>query len=161
MDSARKLQQKLTEELQLAQRHIYARDRIIEGAHAHMVVQNMHLDKLNHPLQTKEAQARKNTDCLRLFPAGHGHYITNTGFIETLEAEKAQWQEEAAAKVQHQVQAARKKVEQAAAEVQWRSICATHTLALELWTAEISQLKAAGVKKRDLPKRPKRPLKHS
>ena len=115
----------------------------------------MHLSKINTALKEREEKRAKKTDWSRLFPAGHGRHITDSVFIATLEAEKAQRVQDAAAKALNQENAADRKAAKAALEVQWQAICAAHSAAVDEWMAELERLNATGAKKRDLPKKPK------
>ena len=56
---------------------------IIEGDQAQMVVQDMHLGKLQSALYGKEN--KKRDDRTKLFPEGKGRHLTNTEFIAQLE----------------------------------------------------------------------------
>lgn len=47
----------------------------------------------------------------------------------------------------------------AAVEAEWKVITAEHKKAVEAWEVECARLKAEGVRTKDLPVKPKRPLK--
>ena len=64
-------------------RSIQICNAIIEGDQAQMVVQDMHLGKLQSALYGKEN--KKRDDCTKLFPEGKGRHLTNTEFIAQLE----------------------------------------------------------------------------
>jgi hypothetical protein len=51
------------------------------------------------------------------------------------------------------------KASRVALEAQWRDMLAVHEVAIEQWKMECETLSAAKVLKKDLPKRPTRPLK--
>ncbi|KAJ7434980.1 hypothetical protein FB451DRAFT_1183395 [Mycena latifolia] len=51
------------------------------------------------------------------------------------------------------------KVEREQIEVAWKEICVAHDAAVEKWAGRCLELKAGGVRAKDLPKKPKRPPK--
>ncbi|KAJ7137998.1 hypothetical protein C8R44DRAFT_868350 [Mycena epipterygia] len=51
------------------------------------------------------------------------------------------------------------KAEKVRLEAEWKEMLATHVVVVDKWAGQCLQLKAAGTKAKDLPKRPKRPLK--
>ena len=82
--------------LAVAHKHAQAQDSIIHGAHAQLVVQNLHLWKLNIALNTREE--KKKNECAVLFE-GRGQIFTSDSFFTKVQDQKAWKVEEAAKKV--------------------------------------------------------------
>jgi DDE superfamily endonuclease len=148
----------LTTSLKLSRQHILARDAIIEGAHATMVVQSIYCDRLNETLNTREK--KKQTDRNRLlFPDGKGRHVTSDGFraaLAELEKKKADKATEHARKQQARDQ---KRVAKAAAEELWKETIAAHQQEIQQWESECARLRAQGTLAKNLPKKPKRAAK--
>ncbi|KAF8576616.1 hypothetical protein K439DRAFT_1280100, partial [Ramaria rubella] len=138
----------LTKALHLARLHIQSRDHILEGVHAQMVVQNLHLDKINAALKGKENKAAKKTD---LFPQGLGCHMTDSSFVQALEEDNAMRDNAAVAKGQRESDCLQRKAEKEAIELELKAT------AVEEWKAEVKTLTAAGTRKKEFLKKPKRP----
>ena len=130
-----------------------------EGAHAQLIVQNLHLNKLNMALKGKENQASKKTDRSKLFPDGKGCHLTDEAFIRSLEIAQAARTEKAAAVAHRKATWQDRKVERESLAKEWEEIKATHTVAVEKWEAECKHLIATGTLRRALPKKPIRARK--
>ena len=78
---------------------------------------------------------------------------------QQMEERKKSWEEEEENKKQQQAARAGKKVEKGQREDKWRAMKETHEKMIEGWIVECERLTANGTLKRDLPKRPARPLK--
>ena len=87
--------------MQDAHPQVQVHDGMLESAHAQMVVQNMHLNKLQLALKGKENKVSKTTDRSKLFPQGKGHHIMDCAFVAALEDEKELQKEAEAVRVQH------------------------------------------------------------
>ncbi|PCH43358.1 hypothetical protein WOLCODRAFT_76096 [Wolfiporia cocos MD-104 SS10] len=148
---------RLTENLHLAHEHTHARDAIIEGAHAQLVIQDMYGEKLNQALYTKEH--RSETDRTKLFPEGRGRHLNNVGFIEELDRVDKVRRKSSEAKGQRKMAKQQKKVEKELIEPRWKGILTQHKRAVDGWKQECERLIMEGVAKKDLPKPPKQPLK--
>ncbi|KAF8532455.1 hypothetical protein JB92DRAFT_2688750, partial [Gautieria morchelliformis] len=147
----------LSESLSLAQKHIHACNSIIEGTHAQLVIQNLHLSKLQQVLQTKEN--KKKTDRTKLFPQGKGRHLTAETFIQALEMAEKVKKDGVREKEQRKEQRVANKEAKAAAEAEWKSICERHELAVKEWQVRCEELTAQDCPKKDFPKKPIRPLK--
>jgi hypothetical protein len=148
--------EELTESLRCAHIHSQAQSSIIEGAHAQLVVQDMYLGRLNESLNLKE---NKPSDRTRLFPEGGGRLLTEDRFAEELANDAAKKKMKAAAQEQGQAERAARKATQNAVSELWKVRCQEHKQAVCDWEAECSRLRADGVLKKNLPKRPPRVTK--
>jgi DDE superfamily endonuclease len=150
-------QEKLLNSLRAAQQQIHARNLVIEGSQAQLIVQAMGLTKLMESLEAKEK--KKTTDRSTLFPGGNGRVLTNSDFIKVMEDRRQMRADEEEGRRQRQVARAEKRAEKEMLEDQWQQIKRAHQTAVNDWNAECARLMANGVPKKDLPKRPIRPLK--
>jgi len=71
---------KLTSALDLAKTLVDAQNSIIEASRVQLIIQDMHLRKLNETLQVKEKV--KDDDRSKLFPQGKGRLLTGDDFHE-------------------------------------------------------------------------------
>ncbi|KAJ7825668.1 hypothetical protein B0H14DRAFT_2368858 [Mycena olivaceomarginata] len=147
----------LEHELVDARRLLRAHQVISEGQNAQLIVQNIGMGKMKAALFEKEKG--KKSDRTILFPGGKGRHLTADEVIEqkrALENAKAQ---EVTDKATKKAKREAKKVEKERLEAEWKAILADHAVAVERWTERCLTLKAGGMKAKDLPKKPKRPLK--
>ncbi|KAJ3506763.1 hypothetical protein NLJ89_g6683 [Agrocybe chaxingu] len=75
-----------------------------------------------------------------------------------MEDEKKQKEEE---KQQRKALKENKKASKERLERRWKEVCATHKAAVVEWAAECERLRGMGMAVKDLPRKPKRPLKAS
>ncbi|KAJ7147439.1 hypothetical protein C8R43DRAFT_890005 [Mycena crocata] len=144
-------------DLRNAQQHIHARDGIIESSHATIVVQNLFVKKQSQALFSKES--KKKTKRSKLSMEGRGRHLTGAEWMEkTAEAARAR-EEEAAEKIKRAGDRETAKLAKEELARQWKVIQENHERAVATWKLECDRLTAAGVKKKDLPKKPIRPLK--
>ncbi|KAH8118083.1 hypothetical protein DFH11DRAFT_1503314 [Phellopilus nigrolimitatus] len=151
---------KLTNSLNLAQRHVQVSRSINEAANAQLIVQDLYASKLKVALGEKEKGRSK--DKTRMFEDGHGKVFTSNdvvAFITDKEKAKEQETEDAAerAKVRLDKRAAKE-----FAEKQWEEIKAKHTAAVAQWEANCKQWTEEGKPKKlwnPKPKRTKKPLR--
>jgi hypothetical protein len=148
---------KLTISLDLSRQQIAAKDSAIEGANAQLAVQAVYNSRLNEALNTKEN--KKENDRTKLFPQGKPRILTSDQFFAEVSESKRGREEEATAKAARAVERENKKVLKAAADVAWKSQLEVHKLAVTAWEAKCGVLRGNGMKVKDLPKKPKRPLK--
>ncbi|KAF8056593.1 hypothetical protein FPV67DRAFT_1431310 [Lyophyllum atratum] len=147
----------LTESLCLAKQQIRARDLVIEGAQAQLVVQSMTLKKMKESMEAKEK--KKKTNRTTLFPGGKGVVLTDPEIVKLLEDKRQSKEDEEEGRKQRQMDRAGKKAEREKLEERWQEMKATHERAVEKWEEGCVRLTMAGTIKKDLPKRPVRPLK--
>ena len=148
---------KLTESLRIAKIEDEAKSSIIAGAQAQLVIQNLHLGKLNEVLLTKEKA--KEDDRTKLFPEGKGRHLTGDDFHEERIKADAEKKAKETAKATRKVNAATRKTRNEAVAKLWKERSDAHTATVEVWKAECAELRTKGVKVRDLPKKPVRPRK--
>ena len=147
----------LTTNLALAQQHIHARDGIIEGAQAQLVIQDFLGEKQREALYAKENKKQK--DKTALFPKGKGRHMTDVQFITELEQDDASRADELAAKTQRVKDREARKATKRALEAEWKATVESWKMAVDSWTAECRKLAEAKVPKKNWPKKPMRPAK--
>ncbi|KAF7371697.1 hypothetical protein MVEN_00026100 [Mycena venus] len=106
-----------------------------------------------------EKEKGKKSDSSILFSGGKGRHLTAPEVIaqkRTLEDAK---ELEETKRVTKKVKREGRKVEKERLEAEWKQLVAEHVSAVEKWAGQCLELKLAGTKAKDLPKRPKRPLK--
>lgn len=147
----------MTKGLECSQQLVAAQQVVIEGANAQMVVQNLAMDKVNLSLHKKEK--KKKSDRTVLFPGGKGRHLTDLEVIrKKRELEEERVQEEVE-KERRKVAKDNKKMEKEQLEVQWKTMTEEYENAVGVWETACQQLRALGTLVKNLPKKPKRPLK--
>lgn len=129
----------------------------LQRLNTQLALQNLYLHALNRTLRGKEN--KKTSDRTKLFPEGNGRLLTHPSFvsaIEQIEQRKLDGEQKKERKAVA-VAAARKAKEDV--EREWREIKITHDAAVKLWEDECERLQRTGVLKKNLPKKPKCPLK--
>lgn len=147
----------LSAELQLAKQHVAARDIIIEGDRAQLVVQHLVLKKQNDALHVKET--KKASDRTRLFADGKGRVLTADDFIEKVKDIQTKKITNDAAKEARLKARGNKRAARAALEDEWKDMQKQHQIAVEAWQARCARLTEQGARKKDLPRKPMRPKK--
>jgi hypothetical protein len=148
---------KLTLSLDLSRQQIAAKNSTIESANAQLAVQAVYNSRLNEALNTKEN--KKENDRTKLFPQGKPRVLTSDQFFAEVSESKRGREEEAKAKATRAVERENKKASKAAADVAWKALQDVHKLAVTAWEAKCVVLRGNGMKVKDLPKKPKRPIK--
>ncbi|KAF8156974.1 hypothetical protein B0H34DRAFT_634206, partial [Crassisporium funariophilum] len=146
----------LRQHLQQAHTHVHARDLIIEGAHAQLVVQNLHLGKTMQALNKREN--KKKNDRSLLFN-GKAQVLSSDEFTAQVLAQTSRREEEAATRKKNAEARVAKKSAQDTIENEWKRIKANHEKDVEAWQLECQRLTDAGVLKRNWPKKPVRARK--
>jgi hypothetical protein len=141
----------LQTELGLAQQNVTVRDRIIEEGNATMVFQNLGLRKMNEALHLQEEKAA--TDRARLFK-GKAQCLSSDEFREELQAIEDARRAREDGKEAKKIARQKKKDLREEIEREWAAMKERHAAEVEDWSAECSNLLAAGAKK-DLPPKPK------
>lgn len=147
----------LTESLKQARILIAAKDGIIEGAHAQLVIQNLHLNKQNETIHAKETA--KEDDRTKLFPGGRGRLLTGDEFHEEQVNAKQQKKAKEAEKKRKKTKQDQAKTKKQVKAERWKEVQEQHDANVAAWKIEIETLVSQGTLKKDLPKKPKRPLK--
>lgn len=147
----------LTQQLALAQQHIRARDLVIEGTQAQLIVQNLTMMKQNQALHAKEN--KKTADRTRLFADGMPRVLTGDQFSEEIRKADERRKAEEAGRRRRAKTREEKKAAKAALEERWRGMLEEHRGALEVWTVACTRLEKAGVRKKNWPTKPLRPRK--
>jgi hypothetical protein len=155
-DMEQKIEQ-LTEQLKEAHIHIQSQDEVIHGAHAQLIVQNLHLNQLNKSLNAKET--RKSGDRTKLYPEGKGRMLTKEDYIDEIKrAAEIKKQKEEETKRKQEARAANKAIKETADKI-WKERVKLHDKEVQKWKANCVKLRSQKVKAKDLPKKPKRPIK--
>ncbi|KAF8529337.1 hypothetical protein JB92DRAFT_2616320, partial [Gautieria morchelliformis] len=144
----------LTANLHMAHGQLLVREGIIKSAHAQLIIQNLHVTKLQQALETKEK--KKKTDRTKLFPKGNGRHLTAEEFIQELEEAEQERLEKTNRRTQRKEDLAVKRAVKEAVEIQWKEICAKHEQALLMWEHTCADLTAQKVPQKNHPKRPVR-----
>jgi hypothetical protein len=142
------LQNKLT----LACQHVVVRDQIIGQANATMVFQNMGLKRMNEVLYQKEEKGM--ADRAKLFK-GKAQCLSSDEFYNAVRELDEGRKSKAADKEAKKLEREHKKVLQAELDKEWAKMKERHGKAVEAWSAECSKLVVKGVRKKDLPPKPK------
>ncbi|KAJ7588776.1 hypothetical protein C8J56DRAFT_785302 [Mycena floridula] len=150
--------ERLRESLANAQLGISARDHIIEGSHAQLTYQNLHLQRLNKALNAKEKKKEKGKDERVVFDGG-GNVFTSDDFFAQMEQQKVRKDDQAAKKLARAGARELNKQARAAALAEWETIKAKHVKDLARWEKIIASEKSANVPKKDQTKKPVRPKK--
>ena len=129
---------KLQMALGLANMQVCVHDGIIEGNRTQMVIQNLHLGKLQSTLRGKEN--KKKTDQTRLFPDGKGRHLTNDVFIAQLESAATLKENEAAARQQRQLEWVAKKAAAGKEKAAWQQLQNGHKAKVAAWEDEWDHL---------------------
>ncbi|KAI0080813.1 hypothetical protein K474DRAFT_1566496, partial [Panus rudis PR-1116 ss-1] len=145
------------ESLKLAKQHVQARDGIIEGAQAQLVVQDIYANKINKALYAKET--KQKPDRARLFIEGKGRYATEAQFAEEMKRSQREREEEEGAKSRRRVQRLEKRGAKEAVEAAWMELKEAHAVAVAAWEVECKGLLEEGKPRSSLPKKPTRPRK--
>ncbi|KAJ7676191.1 hypothetical protein B0H17DRAFT_850773, partial [Mycena rosella] len=148
---------KMKGDLRNSQQQIRARDVIIESAHTTIVVQNLFVEKQSQALHVKETKKKNKREILPM--DSFGCHLTNPEFIAAkVEAERLRDVEI--------VDKAKRAEDQEVAKAMkdnlkqwWEQVKADHATTVELWKEKCEILTADGVLKKNLPKKPVRPLK--
>lgn len=146
----------LKSNLEHAQLQVHARDAMLEGAHAQLIVQNLSLQKLNQALFNKEN--RKTNDRALLFD-GRAQVLSSDTFTAKISDAAQKRDAETAKRAENaQMRVARKQAMDALEE-EWGHIKAEHEEAVRAWSVICDGLKAKGVAKKEWPKKPIRARK--
>ena len=148
---------KNSESLSSARNIIRVREVIDERKNAQLVLQHSHLGKLNQSLQTKENKTKD--DRTKLFPKGHGRHLTAEEFCDELREQQREKEDKAADKAKRKTDREARKAKKGAAKIQWERMLAEHKEAVTRWEGQCAILRAENVCVKDLPPKPKRPLK--
>ena len=146
----------LKSNLTIAHQHAQAQDSIIQGAHAQLVVQNLHLRKLNVALNTNEG--KKKNERTILFE-GKGQLFTSDTFFQKVEDQKAKKEAAAAKKISNAASRVARKEAQAKLDAEWARLKKNHEEASNAWKLTCEALKEQRIPKKSWPKAPTRPKK--
>lgn len=149
--------QELTQLLQRSKIAHDVKDTIIGAQNAQLAIQDVYLGGLNKALNTKESEA--TAERRTMFPGGKGRHLTEPEFIEERErAAQEKLDKEAERVKRNERREKRKDIPGEIARLYderikvWEGEIAAHT-------AHCDELRKAGTKVKDLPKKPKKPLK--
>jgi hypothetical protein len=144
---------KFTQSLSDAHNIIQVQEVMDERKNAQLVLQHSHLGKLNQSLQTKENKTKD--DHTKLFPKGHGQHLTAEEFCDELREQQREKGDKAKRKTNREA----RKVKKGAAKIQLERMLAEHKEAVTRWEGQCAILRAENVHVKDLPPKPKCPLK--
>jgi hypothetical protein len=148
--------------LDLARQQIISRDAVIAGTQAQLCVQHLHLLKTNAALHCKELDELEGTEKnVRVIPDHHGQVLNSNEFIQKVEEcvlRKRKKDEDKHRKKESREKQKRQKLE---LDANWKKTITKYEQEKKKWQEEVDALKAKGVRVKDLPRQPKRPLKSS
>ncbi|KAF9008263.1 hypothetical protein BDQ17DRAFT_1237090, partial [Cyathus striatus] len=130
---------------------------INERANAQLIVQNMAMDRLNRTLYQKENQ--KKSDRTVLFPGRLGRHLTDSELIQAKRACEEERKREETDKKRTKEERRRKKEEKDRSDEEWKQRVAAYKNTIKEWESECARLRAEGVLRKNLPKRPGRLLR--
>ena len=128
----------LVDSLGLALQDMRARDMIIEGAHAQMVIQNLHLVKVKEARHASTGQ--KKSDRTKLFPDGKGRHLTSNEFIEAVKQLEVNKSTKEAMKEWRKTVVELKRAAREANELEWKVINERYGQAVLVWKSECERL---------------------
>ncbi|KZP27731.1 hypothetical protein FIBSPDRAFT_948310 [Athelia psychrophila] len=143
--------------LALAKLQIASKDKALITGNAQLAIQAVYNHRLNEALNTREN--KKAANHTKLFPDGKPRLLTDDEFIAQVTAAKEARQEKLNEKAVGAASRITKKAEKEAADAAWKLIMAEHNQVVAQWEANNLVLRAQKVKVKDLPKKPKRPVK--
>lgn len=143
--------------LQRAHTLSHAQNGIIEGSSATMVIQNIHLRKLNGALYGQETE--KTSKRTLVINTSKGQVYSEDAIHEGIFAQEEKKKAVAAEKKLKADGRAVKKDVQAKLEEEWKRIKIIHDEAMKIWKADCEKLASEGVPKKNWPKGPIRPRK--
>lgn len=149
---------RLRESLHHAGRQMKAKDFVIEGCHAQLIVQDMHLRKVNQALKSKEEKKSEGRKDTITFDKG-GNVFTSDEWWEQLVKNKERQDREAAEKSTRASARELNRAARAAAEGEWRLIKELHERKVRDWEKEVERTKEQNIPKKFWPKKPVRPPK--
>jgi hypothetical protein len=152
-----KQQQELTQTLCHAQQVLEARKHMSEVQTAQILVQHLELTKMIQSLEAKEK--KKKNDRTILFPGGFGRHLTDDQFVQQLQEQEQRKAAQSAERAQRMEGRDAQRAIKAAAEAEWKRMLADHEAAVEIWKANCERLRGEGTHVKDLPAKPKCPLK--
>ena len=114
----------LRSNLGFAQKHIQVRDGIIEGAHAQLVIQNLHQKRLHETLHTKEK--KKSSRQSRLFAGWKGCHLTRDEFMMAVDEVEQTKEDEENARSACKKAAKDRKSAKEANEEKWQDMLKEH-----------------------------------
>jgi hypothetical protein len=147
----------LEKELADARKLLGVHQAISEGQNAQLIVQNLAMGKLMQSLFEKEKG--KKSDRIVLFPGGKGRHLTSDEVIAQKRAMESTKAKELTDKATKKAKREEKKAEKERLEAEWKAMLVVHEENVDAWAAQCLELKMAGTEAKDLPKKPKRPLK--
>jgi hypothetical protein len=139
-----------------AQMQMRARDAMLEGSHAQLVLQNLTLQKTHQALFNKENQSKN--DRTLLFD-GKAQVLSSDDFTDKVSNATERREAEITRRVENAQRRQSRKEIQAQLEEEWKQIKTAHETAIEEWSAQCQNLKDQGVPKKNWPKKPTRPRK--
>ncbi|KAJ7429685.1 hypothetical protein FB451DRAFT_987050, partial [Mycena latifolia] len=142
----------LRKQLGLAHQNVNVREQMLEEANATMVFQNMGLRKMNEALHQQEEKA--TTDRAKLFK-GKAQCLSSDEFYEAIQEMEEGKVAKEAGKEAKKAARERRKEQKAELEKEWLQMKERHAAEVEAWAVDCSKLLLSGVKKKDMPPKPK------
>ncbi|GJE97395.1 DDE-domain-containing protein [Phanerochaete sordida] len=129
----------------------------VRRQNAQLLVQCFHLKKINHALRGKESQKKINKR--KLFHGGKGRVLTDPEFKQLIAEVEAAKMRKVEARKESLQRRADAKATRASLDLQWARMLEDHAAAVRRWEGECLRLREMGTLVKNLPKKPKKPLK--
>ena len=147
----------LKESLEHARKLIVAQQIINKGANAQLTIMNLTNIKLNQSLHAKET--RKKTDRTVMYPGGKGRHLTAVEVIEQKRKLEKEREQEEMEREQRKAARGNRRAEKERLESEWKAMMEHYAHQVVQWEETCRRLREQHVMVKDLPKKPKRPLK--
>lgn len=147
----------LKESLRRAEIIIKHHEAVMEGAHASMVVQNLHLRKLNGALHGRERERESNRSLV--IDSSKGQVFSSSDVFNGLKDQQEKKELAANAKQSRKEAREARKAGKARVEAEWEKAKIEYENAKAEWKRTCESLHACNVPKKEFPKPPTRRLK--
>ena len=145
--------------LMMARDCLWAREAVIESAHATNVILELTCQRQQTTLHRKEAAKLEKKDKHTLFSDGKAHVVTDEDFILALEEIEEREKEREEGKEKRREARVKAKEYKMVEKKAWEQALEEWKLGRKAWEEVCAQLREAGCRRKDLPKAPKRPKK--
>ena len=139
-----------------AQLQIRARDAMLEGSHAQLVVQDLTLQKMHQALFNRENRTKNDRSLLF---NGKAQVLSSDEFTTKIQVAHRRCKDKALKRAENAQKRESRKQVQSQIEEEWKVIKAEHEKAVEEHLAQCETLKNQGIPKKNWPKKPVQPLK--
>jgi hypothetical protein len=129
----------LAENLGYSYGMVLARDAVVRGTQAQIIIQDLHLRKMKNSLFAKE-EGDKGTETMRIAPDAHGQVLNDTEFEEKVARMNERKEQKEASKVARKAAQKKKKDEKEELETRWQEATTKWRLDKEVWEQTVAAL---------------------